>query len=53
MANIEALERHVTDTIKEWEMKLGAINTELRLYYPTVSLEELLGLPRECEKNCR
>ena len=50
MANIEALERHVTDTIKEWEMKLGAINTELRLYYPAVSLEELLGLPRECEK---
>lgn len=50
MAKISMLERHVTDTIKEWEMKLGTIDTEIRLYYPAASLMELLGLSKKDEE---
>ena len=30
---------HVTDTIKEWELKLGTGETDMKLYYPAQSLQ--------------
>lgn len=32
------LEQHITDTLKEWQLKLGNMNSELRLYYPYDSI---------------
>lgn len=32
------LEKHVTDTMKEWQIKIGNLGSELRLYYPKSSL---------------
>ena len=40
----EKLFWHVTDTIKEWELKLGTGETDMKLYYPAQSLAILLGL---------
>ena len=40
----EKLFLHVTDTIKEWELKLGTGDTDMKLYYPEQSLAILLGL---------
>lgn len=37
------LERHVTDTLKEWQVKLGDFQTGTRLYYPKNSLCEYLN----------
>ena len=33
----EQLERHIIDTIKEWQMKIGYKEENMRLYYPDVS----------------
>ncbi len=43
------VEKHVVDTIKEWEMKLGPLQTDMRLYYPAALLASLFGLEREEE----
>lgn len=43
--NTTALERHITDTVKEWQMKIGYRSEEMKLYYPDVSLAGLLELP--------
>ena len=40
----EKLFLHVTDTIKEWELKLGTGETDMKLYYPAQSLAILLEL---------
>ena len=32
------LERHVIDTLKEWQLKMGSFDTDIRLYYPKNSL---------------
>ena len=42
--NTNALERHITDTVKEWQMKIGYRSEEMKLYYPDVSLAGLLEL---------
>ena len=41
---------HVTDTIKEWELKLGTGETDMKLYYPAQSLAILLGLGEGCSR---
>lgn len=43
------LEKHVIDTMKEWQMKIGNFDSDLRLYYPKASLCDYLGLDREIE----
>lgn len=40
----DLLERHITDTIKEWQMKIGYQEESMGLYYPDVSLKGLLEL---------
>ena len=42
--NTAALERHIIDTVKEWQMKIGYRREEMKLYYPDVSLAGLLEL---------
>ena len=54
--HIEQLERHIIDTIKEWQMKIGYQEENMRLYYPDVSLIGMLELPdgiteKELKKN--
>lgn len=36
------LERHIIDTIKEWQIKIGYLPGDMRLYYPAQSLAGLL-----------
>lgn len=38
------LRQHIFDTIKEWQMKIGSRDENIRLYYPAVSLKNLLRL---------
>lgn len=40
----EFLRQHIFDTIKEWQMKIGSRDESIRLYYPAVSLMNLLRL---------
>ena len=54
--HIEQLERHIIDTIKEWQMKIGYQEENMRLYYPDVSLIGMLELSddtteKELKKN--
>ncbi len=37
------LQRHITDTIKEWQLKIGYREGPMKLYYPGESLAVLLG----------
>ena len=39
------LEKHIIDTVKEWQMKIGYMEGDMKLYYPSVSLIGLLHLP--------
>ena len=32
------LERHVIDTMKEWQLKMGSFDSNIRLYYPKESI---------------
>lgn len=32
------LEKHILDTMKEWQLKMNSIDTDIRLYYPKNSL---------------
>ncbi len=41
---IEALQKHIYDTVKEWQLKIGYREENMKLYYPDVSLKGLLGL---------
>lgn len=43
----EFLRQHIFDTIKEWQMKIGSREESIRLYYPAVSLMNLLRLEDE------
>lgn len=36
------LEKHVLDTMKEWQLKIGSLDQDIRLYYPKKSLCEFL-----------
>lgn len=38
------LKKHIIDTIKEWQIKIGYREENMKLYYPAVSLRKLLGL---------
>ena len=38
------LEKHIVDTMKEWQIKIGSFDSNIRLYYPKVSLCRHLGL---------
>lgn len=40
----QALEKHIYDTVKEWQMKIGYRKESMKLYYPAASLISLLGL---------
>lgn len=46
----DALEKHIFDTIKEWQMKIGYREECMKLYYPQISLIELLGLGQDTSK---
>ena len=32
------LEKHIVDTLKEWQLKLGSIDQHIKLYYPVDSI---------------
>ena len=49
--NGEPLKKHIIDTVKEWQMKIGYRPESMKLYYPAVSLAELLDLPEDAGKN--
>ena len=38
------LEKHVVDTMKEWQIKIGSFDSNIRLYYPKISLCRCLNL---------
>lgn len=42
-----ALKKHMIDTVKEWQLKIGYMEENMKLYYPAQSLKALLGLPEE------
>ena len=48
--NGEPLKKHIIDTVKEWQMKIGYRPESMKLYYPAVSLAELLDLPEDAGK---
>lgn len=38
------LEKHIADTMKEWQIKMGSLDSNVRLYYPKTSLCRYLNL---------
>jgi hypothetical protein len=44
---VEKLEKHICDTIKEWQLKIGYQEESMKLYYPQESLVGLLGITNE------
>ncbi len=38
------LKKHIIDTIKEWQLKIGYREGNMKLYYPGESLAEMLGI---------
>ena len=38
------LEKHITDTIREWQVKIGYEGGTMKLYYPAESLRRSLSL---------
>ncbi|MCR4956517.1 MAG: DUF3877 family protein [Lachnospiraceae bacterium] len=38
------LEKHIVDTMKEWQLKMGSLNSVIVLYYPEVSIQKSLNL---------
>ncbi|KIR02215.1 hypothetical protein P261_01029 [Lachnospiraceae bacterium TWA4] len=45
----EKLEKHICDTIKEWQMKIGYQEEPMKLYYPEESLRGLLDIPEDTD----
>ncbi len=41
------LKKHIIDTIKEWQLKIGYREGNMKLYYPRESLVELLGITEQ------
>ena len=35
--NCEPLKKHIIDTVKEWQMKIGYRAESMKLYYPAAS----------------
>jgi hypothetical protein len=50
MINSTKLEQNIADIIKEQQIKLGYRNENVRLYYPLLSLERLLGVTCTAEE---
>lgn len=46
----ENLKRHIYDTVKEWQMKIGSLDESIGLYYPAESLKSLLGLEQSATR---
>lgn len=38
----DILEKHIVDTVKEWQMKIGYQEGGMKLYYPATSLQEAM-----------
>lgn len=45
------LKKHIIDTIKEWQLKIGYREGNMKLYYPGESLDVLLGNVRNTTVN--
>ena len=43
------LEKHLIDTMKEWQIKIGGLTSDMRLYYPKASLCRYLNLQDDIE----
>lgn len=41
---------HIIDTMKEWELKMGRIDSDIRLYYPPDSVCQFLQLPADAQE---
>ncbi|MEE1313564.1 MAG: DUF3877 family protein [Lachnospiraceae bacterium] len=46
---IMTLEKHIIDTMKEWQIKIGSFDTNIRLYYPKTSLCRYLNLSMDID----
>ncbi|MGN0293843.1 MAG: DUF3877 family protein [Lachnospiraceae bacterium] len=40
------LEKHIVDTLKEWQLKLGSIDQHINLYYPVDSICDYMELEK-------
>ena len=49
------LEKHIMDTMKEWQIKIGSFDSNIRLYYPKVSICRHLNLDKDIDNEllCR
>lgn len=45
------LEKHITDTIREWQVKIGYEGGSMKLYYPAESLRRSLSLSEQDDLN--
>ncbi len=43
------LKQHVIDTLKEWQMKIGYQEENVKLYYPISSLYDYFNLNKNCD----
>lgn len=45
------LEKHILDTMKEWQLKMGNFDTDIRLYYPETSLRRYMEVERDMDSD--
>ena len=45
------LEKHIVDTMKEWQIKMGSLDSDIRLYYPKTFLCRYLNLQDDIEND--
>lgn len=43
------LEKHIIDTMKEWQLKMGSFHTDIRLYYPKTSLCHYMKMEKDID----
>lgn len=43
------LEKHVIDTMKEWQIKMGSFDMDIRLYYPKTSLCRYMEMEKDID----
>ena len=43
------LERHVIDTMKEWQLKMGSFDMDIRLYYPKTSMCRYMEMEKDID----
>lgn len=51
MRVIMNLEKHILDTMKEWQLKMGSIGSDIRLYYPKGSMCRYMNVESDIENN--